>query len=449
MKHIALAVLAVFLSSYTICARASLDILVDRADLLSTPAAAFEQAAGQHGEWIDATDSRTLRLRRPSYLGSPVAEALVQFSSGGAPLRAQVLLYSRGDDGPCAGRDFVARVETARTHLDAVSGTSGVKRNVPASSRLIELRSWEWSTPRAVYRLDVASQGRASNLQGEFIRLWVLPPSTSAASTGRPFLPVPGNPRLAAPSPAPSDRATRRDTAKKADLLANITRNGTAVTLSNIPMVDQGDKGYCAAATLSRLLSYYGIGSIDQHELAAAMATDADGGTSSLAMKKAMAECGRKFGLRLADIDGLDYRDYDRLVKDYNSAARHRGTPRIENRGGMPVVGDPFWLLADGETLRDARAETPQKQRLWLKKARDYLDAGVPVVWGVYCGLLPEQGRMVSSRGGHLRLLVGYDEAQSLVYYSDTWGPGHECKPMPLADAIAITRSRFALLPKW
>lgn len=439
---------AVFLLSFLLplYARASLDALVDRADFLSTPADAIERAAGQRGDWSDAAGTRTLRLRRPSYLGASVAEALVQFSPDGTPRRTQVLLYSRGDDGPCTGRDFAARVEAVRTHLDAVSGVSGAKRNVPANSRLVELRSWEWSAPRAVYRLDVASQGRASNLQGEFIRLWVLPPGAPAA--GRTALPVPGNPRLAAPSAA-ADRATRRDTAKKADLLANVVRNGTSVTLANIPMVDQGDKGYCVAATLSRLLAYYGIGSVDQHELAAAMATDAEGGTSTLAMEKAMAECGRKFGLRLADIDGLDYRDYERLVKEYNSAARHRGVPRIENRGGMPVVGEDFWQLADGPTLRDARAETPQKQRLWLKKAREYLDAGIPVVWGVYCGIFPEQGRMVSDRGGHLRLLVGYDEAQSLVYYSDTWGPGHECKPMPLAEAIAITRSRFALLPKW
>ncbi|MBR6022966.1 MAG: hypothetical protein IK066_11190, partial [Kiritimatiellae bacterium] len=180
-------------------ARASLDALVDGPALFSTPADAFEQAAGQRGEWLDSASGRTLRLRRPSYLGAPVAEALVQFAPDGQAQRAQILLYSRGDDGPALGRDFVARLDPIREHLDALAGAPGVKRNVPASSRLIELRSWEWTTPRAVYRLDVASQGRASNLQGEFIRLWVLPPAgPSATAPGRPALPAPGSPRLGA-----------------------------------------------------------------------------------------------------------------------------------------------------------------------------------------------------------------------------------------------------------
>ena len=432
-------------------ARASLDALVDQGPLFATPADAFEKAAGKRGEWLDSPSSRTLRLLRPTYLGHAIAEALVQFAPDGAPLRAQLLLYSRGDDGPSTGRDFVARLDPIRAHLDALANAPGVKRHVPTNSRLVELHSWEWSTPSALYRLDVASQGRASNLKGEFIRLWVLPPAAPAApNPGRPVLPAPGDTRHtpAAASPDSADRDTRRDTLKKSDLLANVQRNGTAVTIAGVPMVAQGDKGYCAAATLARLLAYYGIGSIDQHELAAAMGTDAEGGTSTSAEKKTMADCGRKFGLRLAEIDELGYHDYERLVKEYNSAARKRGAPRIENRGGAPVVGGPFWQLADGPTLREARSGTPQKQRLWLKEARKYLDEGIPVVWGVYCGLLPERGA-TATRGGHLRLLIGYDESASLVYYTDTWGPGHECKPMPLADAITITRSRFVLHPKW
>lgn len=426
---------------------AGLDALVDTPTFFTTTAGTVESAAGQRGEWLDAPDSRTLRLRRPLYRGAPVAEALARYTLSGEPVRLQVLLYSRGDDGPAQGRAFVERLEPVHTHLDALAGAPGRRRNVPANSRLVELRSWEWPTPRAIYRLDVASQGRASELRGEFIRLWVLPPdATSPASAS--VHPSPSVARTATTAPALA-RATRRDTLKKSDLLANVVREGTRTTLANIPMVDQGDKGYCAAATMARLLDYFGLGSMDQHELAAAMSTDSAGGTSSVDLKQAMSDCGRKFGLRLVEIDDLDLHDYERLVKAYNQAARHHEAARIENRSGLPVAGEAFWALADGETLRKARAETPQKQRAWLKKVREYIDAGIPVVWSVYCGLVPESGNVTVTRGGHLRLLVGYDEANSIVYFSDTWGPGHECKPMPLADAIAITRSRFAILPKW
>jgi hypothetical protein len=448
LRHVLPAIVAC-LAVAALPARADLDALV-AGGLWQTPAEAFEQAVGIRGEWTHTDDSRTLRLRRPALDGTPVAEAIVQFSPGGLPLRAQILLYSRGDDGPLVGRDFVDRVTAVQARLDGLAGAPGTRRHVPATSSLAEIHSWEWSAPHARYRLDAASEGSASKRRGEFIRLWVVPPAAAAAADPR----APAQPAtlLRRPTAAPSaaDRSSRRDTVKKDALLANIVRSGTAVTISNIPMVNQGDKGYCAAAVVSRLLAYYGIATVDQHELAAAMGTSAEGGTTAAATKDAMAACGRNFGLRLADIDELDYRDYERLVKEYNSAARHRGTPRIENRGGMPVVGEPFWQLADGPTLRDARAETPQKQRQWLRKIKDaYLDKGIPVVWGVYCGLLPEEGPATPGRGGHLRLLVGYDEAKGLVYFSDTWGPGHECKPMPLADAIAITRSRFALFPVW
>lgn len=435
------------LSLLSFPARAGLDALVDTPTFFTTTADTVESAAGQRGEWLDAPDSRTLRLRRPLYRGAPVAEALARYTPSGEPVRLQVLLYSRGDDGPSPGRAFVERLEPVRAHLDTLAGAPGRRRNVPANSRLVELRSWEWPTPRAIYRLDVASQGRASELRGEFIRLWVLPPddTSPAPSSVRQS---PSAARASATAPALA-RTTRRDTLKKADLLANVVREGTRTTLANIPMVDQGDKGYCAAATMARLLDYFGLGSMDQHELAAAMSTDSAGGTSSVALKQAMSECGRKFGLRLAEIDDLDLHDYERLVKAYNQAARHHGVARIENHSGLPIAGEAFWVLADGETLREARAETPQKQRAWLKKIRDHVDSGIPVVWSVCCGLVPEPGNVTVTRGGHLRLIVGYDEANSLVYFSDTWGPGHECKPMPLADAIAITRSRFVILPKW
>jgi len=361
------------------------------------------------------------------------------------------LVYSRGDDGESVGRDFIDRVQAVQARLTERAGAPGTRRGVPSTSSLADIQSWEWTAPRARYRLDGASEGRAAKRRGKFIRLWVVPPAPAAAPAdpSAPVRPADLLRRPAAAAPSAAGRSSRRDTVKKETLAANLARSGTALTISNIPMVNQGDKGYCAAAVVSRLLAYYGIATVDQHELAAAMGTDAEGGTSSTAVKKAMADCGRKFGLRLADIDELDYRAYERLVKEYNSAARHRGVSRIENRGGQPVVGEEFWQRADGPTLREARAETPQKQRRWLQDSRKYLDAGIPVVWSVYCGLLPEQGHVSPGRGGHLRLLVGYDEAVGLVYFSDTWGPGHECKPMPLADAIAITRSRFALFPKW
>ena len=39
----------------------------------------------------------------------------------------------------------------------------------------------------------------------------------------------------------------------------------------------------------------------------------------------------------------------------------------------------------------------------------------------------------------HMRLVIGYNEQNAEILYSDSWGPGHELKRMPAADAWAIT----------
>ena len=46
------------------------------------------------------------------------------------------------------------------------------------------------------------------------------------------------------------------------------------VFVDNVPMVDQGQKGYCAAASAERVLRYYGV-EIDEHQVAEAAGTTA------------------------------------------------------------------------------------------------------------------------------------------------------------------------------
>ena len=45
-----------------------------------------------------------------------------------------------------------------------------------------------------------------------------------------------------------------------------------------IPMIDQGEKGYCAAATLARILQYYGY-PISMHAIGELAQTTAEGAT--------------------------------------------------------------------------------------------------------------------------------------------------------------------------
>jgi hypothetical protein len=50
--------------------------------------------------------------------------------------------------------------------------------------------------------------------------------------------------------------------------------------------------------------------------------------------------------------------------------------------------------------------------------------------------------------GGHMRLIVGYDAAKQVIFYTDSWGPGHELKSMPIDQAWAVTLAMFVLEPQ-
>lgn len=78
------------------------------------------------------------------------------------------------------------------------------------------------------------------------------------------------------------------------------SKNGHSY-IDSIPMVDQGDKGYCAAATLARVLQYYGY-SIDMHAMADLAKTEAMGGTKKEDIIKAMRRICNSTPFRLKEL---------------------------------------------------------------------------------------------------------------------------------------------------
>ncbi len=72
-------------------------------------------------------------------------------------------------------------------------------------------------------------------------------------------------------------------------LILNVKKkkNGD-LTIQGIPMIDQGEKGYCAPATCARILQYYGY-DLDEHQLANLMETgESKKGTSIKYMKTSL-----------------------------------------------------------------------------------------------------------------------------------------------------------------
>jgi hypothetical protein len=83
----------------------------------------------------------------------------------------------------------------------------------------------------------------------------------------------------------------------------------------------------------------------------------------------------------------------------------------------------------------------------FLKGIREQTKRGVPLFWSVQLGLYPEAG-VPQVFGGHMRLIIGYNEEKNEIIYTDTWGAGHEHKYMPDDWAWTITQNMFYLNPR-
>lgn len=178
------------------------------------------------------------------------------------------------------------------------------------------------------------------------------------------------------------------------------------VWIDGVPMVDQGRKGYCAAAVGERILRYYGH-DVDEHEFAQQAGCETSGGTSVAEMIKTVRGIGAK---------------------------KHLAYERIVTGAG------PF----DSREL----AVKDRRFRKFLSGVRTQIDKGIPICWGVTLGVFPEAGLAPQIRGGHMRLIVGYNVKSREIIYSDTWGAGHELKRMPEDTAFTITTDAFFLRPQ-
>ena len=233
------------------------------------------------------------------------------------------------------------------------------------------------------------------------------------------------------------------------------------VFIDNVPMVDQGQKGYCAAAASERVLRYYGV-EVDEHEIAQAAGTTAEGGTSTLEMKNSVQAIGRKYKLGTT----VTYGDFEKpvgeriegIVKEvanYNKAAKklkkkeiaddvyitHHGNVTTYNPAAADAAMDP-------EVLKYMKTEGSQRSKFtkFLKDVHDQVNKGIPLFWGVTLGTYPEP-ECPQSKGGHMRLIIGYNDKKKEILYSDSWGAGHELKRMPAEWAWTISHCLMYLKP--
>ncbi|MGN0833471.1 MAG: C39 family peptidase [Kiritimatiellia bacterium] len=379
-----------------------------------------------------------LRHDTCTWYGLQVWEARVYFDKGGEEeriSRVELSLYNRGDAGlaalDVAGlREKIAHVAAK---LDPTAKKVRPEKKSLRNGAVQYCRRFERADPSAELVWGLSAPDADNRREVDYLRL-ALTSKTAARESRGPA------------ARKPEGRAA------KARIRDNVTRSPNGdVYVDNVPMVDQGQKGYCAAAVAERVLRYYG-NLIDEHEIAQQAGTTAQGGTSVAEMKKAVARIGEKSGLGFQSVvsmssDGAELEDE---IARYNQAAKAEKKPELSlaqfTRGHLIYVSE-LRAAMDGKVVYRMRQKDARMKK-FASGVRQQVNAGIPLFWGVTLGFYPERGVNPQSSGGHMRLIIGYNDKRREVLYTDTWGEGHELKRMPEDWAFAITQDAFFLKPR-
>ncbi len=104
------------------------------------------------------------------------------------------------------------------------------------------------------------------------------------------------------------------------------------VRIATVPMVDQGEKGYCVVATAERVMRYYGV-PVDENELAELANSSASKGTSNEAMFDSLKKLSQRLQVKVRTIEDMDYRQFIDVVNEYNREARRKRVQEIAESG--------------------------------------------------------------------------------------------------------------------
>lgn len=353
-------------------------------------------------EWLTSDKSRG-RISRHLYSNvetdltlfdgeTPVEEIIVDFANGRLDL-VTLSLFNRGDAAKITADEFDARFQSVGKHVGQALGVRPRRREAKAERGLLT-EGFAWKSPSGHALLE-HNEG-AQDGEKEFLRLRISHPDSESALA----------------------RAMQHErggaSVTVGELPKRVVRGDNGdVYIGSVPMVDQGNKGYCVCATVERVFEYYGIG-VDMHQIAEIADADPERGTSSIEMSEQLNKIDYRFKTRLKVI-------------------------------ALLFTDNRLYSIKAGRDMRPGRAYEVDDFENELKRS---IDRGVPILWAMTVGERDEVPPIPEGQGGpHMRLLIGYNEEADTVIFSDSWGAGHEKKTMALGDAFYVTHGLFSLSP--
>ena len=415
----------------------------------------FEKSYGSFFKWLEKDKKEGARFnainnpRRILLFGMRVLEAVVRFEDGKFN-RISVSLYNRGDaqvsirvtkDGiteniltPEQFKELIKKSDKKVNEWIGVEGKALPPKKLVGSTRdLIYEKYWVKGYECAGLQWSLTKHGHSFN--PEYIKF-----------TYSKYDPH-NDPRKIM-----TRNRNMGKLSKAKDIKDNVKIKDGFTYIDNIPMVDQGPKGYCAVATTERILKYYGS-KIDQHTIAQLVDTRA--GTNPVKMIRMMKKATPKLGIKIytyleppdfANPSGRDIRKYIKEIEGFNKMLKK------EREGGVPLAY-PIVAQTRGTRLQLFKEYKCIKHKADFKRfkanIKKNIDQGIPVVWGLFVGIVPENKKPATHRmGGHMRLIIGYNKDLSELVFTDTWGAGHEFKTIKTDDAWIVTSFYGIFKPK-
>ena len=186
--------------------------------------------------------------------------------------------------------------------------------------------------------------------------------------------------------------------------------------IGNIPMVDQGPKGYCVPATFERYLRYLQIPA-DMYILAMTGQTQAGGGTSLSRI-----------------IESLDsyISSQSRSMKEIDTDINVRSVQKYVDRG-LPLIWTMFSSSEYNDFVND-RSKT-------RKTTTD---------WDAWEERTKDESRQTELRkdimSAHACMIIGYNKETDEIAVSDSWGPSYQERWVPAEQAEQVSQGSLYLV---
>jgi hypothetical protein len=222
-------------------------------------------------------------------------------------------------------------------------------------------------------------------------------------------------------------------------------------------MVNQGQKGYCAAATVERIMKYYGA-EVDQQIIAQIAQSDSARGTNAEILFNVIEKNSAKLNVKVEKVMTekifSNVSNFKRFHDVYNDFAAQKRYKRYKFKKLLSSSGkdrtfdfNTFFNVYFYDAFLRARMEDEKNYDRFKVAIRNSINNGVPLIWIAFVFEKSKPGQRIGNVALHMNIINGCDGLKSIIY-TDSWGKGHERKFMRMQDAWARTLMLAKIMPK-